>query len=175
MSTPVPDDLAESFQPVVGTAVTLRPLRPEDIDIESAFVRGLSAESRHNRLLGGAITITREYLERLTRIDYSRDMALAATLMLEKEILIGVARYVRDADGDAAEFAIVVADTWHGRGIGKRLLERLATIARKRGLRQLHGDVLAINRPMLGLVQKLGFVLSRHPDDPALTRATLAL
>jgi acetyltransferase len=172
---PIPDDLAESFQPVVGTAVMLRPLRPEDIDIESAFVRGLSAESRHNRLLGGAITITREYLERLTRIDYSRDMALAATLMLDKEMLIGVARYVRDAHGDAAEFAIVVADTWHGRGIGKRLLERLAAIARTRGVRQLYGDVLAVNRPMLGLVKKLGFALSRNPDDPALTRATLPL
>jgi acetyltransferase len=175
MPAPVPDDLAESFQPLVGMAVTIRPLRPEDIDIETAFVHGLSPESRHNRLLGGTIAITREYLERLTRIDYSRDMALAATLMLEKEILIGVARYVRDAEGDAAEFAIVVADTWHGRGIGKRLLERLATIARKRAVRRLYGDILSINRPMLGLVQKLGFVLSRSPDDPALTRATLTL
>ena len=175
MAAPVPDELAESFQPVVGAAVMLRPLRPEDIDIESAFVRGLSAETRHNRLLGGTVAITREYLERLTSIDYSRDMALAATLMLEKEVLIGVARYVRDADGDAAEFAIVVADTWHGRGIGRRLLERLATIARARGLRQLYGEVLAINRPMLGLVERLGFVLSRNPDDPSLTRATLSL
>jgi acetyltransferase len=172
---PVPDDLAESFQPVVGTAVMLRPLRPEDIDIESAFVRGLSAETRHNRLLGGAITITREYLERLTNIDYSRDMALAATLMLEKEILIGVARYVLDADGTSAEFAIVVDDAWHGRGIGRRLLERLAAIARRRGVHRLYGDVLSINRPMLGLVKKLGFVLSRNPDDPALTRASLPL
>jgi acetyltransferase len=175
MPAPVPDDLAESFQPVVGAAVTLRPLRPDDVDIESAFVRGLSPDTRHNRLLGGAIAITREYLERLTRIDYSRDMALAATVMLEREILIGVARYVRDADGAAAEFAIVVADTWHGRGIGKRLLERLAAIARTRGVRQLYGDVLAVNRPMLGLVKKLGFVLGRNPDDPTLTRASLAL
>jgi acetyltransferase len=175
MPAPVPDDLAESFQPVVGTAVTLRPLRPDDVDIESAFVRGLSPDTRHNRLLGGTIAITREYLERLTSIDYSRDMALAATVMLEREILIGVARYVRDADGAEAEFAIVVADTWHGRGIGKRLLERLATIARKRGVRRLYGDVLSVNRPMLGLVTKLGFTLSRNPDDPALTRATLTL
>jgi acetyltransferase len=175
MSAPVPDDLAESFQPVVGTAVMLRPLRPEDIDIESAFVRGLSAESRHNRLLGGAISITREYLERLTQIDYSRDMALAATLMLDQEVLIGVARYVRDADGESAEFAIVVADSWHGRGIGKRLVERLAAIARARGVRKLYGDILAINRPMLGLVKKLGFALSRNADDPTLTRASLKL
>src|SRR5262245_22791081 len=172
MSAPVPDDLAESFQPIVGTAVTLRPLRPEDIDIESAFVRGLSPATRHNRLLGGTVAITREYLERLTTVDYSRDMALAATLMLEKEVLIGVARYVLDRDGVAAEFAIVISDTWQGRGIGRRLLGRLAIIARRRGVRRLYGDILSINRPMLELVRKLGFALARSPDDATLTRAT---
>jgi hypothetical protein len=42
-------------------------------------------------------------------------------------------------------------------------------------VRQLYGDVLSVNRSMLGLVGKLGFVLQRNPDDPALTRAVLAL
>lgn len=100
-------------------------------------------------------------------------MALAATTMIGgTETLIGVARYVRDKDGDAAEFALVVADAWQGRGIGSRLLAKLADIARQRGLKQLYGDVLATNRGMLNLVRKLGFELGRH-DDPTLTRATL--
>jgi acetyltransferase len=171
----VPGDLAESFQPVVGVAVTLRPLLREDIDIEAAFVSGLSPQTRHNRLLGGAISITREYLERLTRVDYSRDMALAAIVMLEKEMLIGVARYVLDEDGERAEFAIVIADAWQGRGIGRRMLQRLAEIARRRDVKSLYGDILSINRPMLGLVQSLGFRLGRNPDDVTLTRATLVL
>jgi acetyltransferase len=170
-----PGELAESFQPVVGVAVTLRPLLRADIDIESAFVSGLSPQTRHNRLLGGAITITREYLERLTSVDYSRDMALAAIVMLEKEMLIGVARYVLEKDDRSAEFAIVIADAWQGRGIGRRMLARLAEIARRRGVPSLYGDILSTNRPMLGLVQKLGFRLSRNPDDFTLTRATLAL
>ena len=171
----VPGELAESFQPVVGVAVMLRPLLPADIDIESAFVSGLSPQTRHNRLLGGAIAITREYLERLTSVDYSRDMALAATVMLGKEVLIGVARYVLDDDGGSAEFAIVVADDWQGRGIGGRMLKRLAEIARRRGVRSLYGDILSTNRPMLGMVQKLGFALGRSPHDVTLTRATLHL
>jgi acetyltransferase len=174
-AAPVPDDLAESFQPIVGAAVTLRPLRPEDSDIELAFVRELSPHTRHNRLLGGVVAITREYIERLTTVDYSRDMALAATVMLDKEMLIGVARYVLDPGEAAAEFAIVVSDAWQGRGIGARLIERLAAIARRRGVRGLYGDILSVNRPMLGLVRKLGFELARHPEDPALTRATLPL
>jgi acetyltransferase len=154
--------------------VTLRPLRPENRDLEHAFVSGLSPETRHNRLLGGAVAITREYIERLVNVDYSRDMALAATAMLDGETLIGVARYVLDKNNEAAEFAIVVADAWHGRGIGTRLLAKLIDVARSRGLKRLYGEILATNRPMLELVRKLGFKLLRH-DDATLTRASLDL
>jgi acetyltransferase len=154
--------------------MTLRPLRPEDREIEHAFVSGLSAETRHNRLLGGSLAITREYIERLVNVDYSRDMALAATAMLDGEKLIGVARYVLDKNNESAEFAIVVADAWHGRGIGTRLLAKLIDVARQHGVKRLYGEILATNRPMLELVRKLGFKLVRH-DDPTLTRASLDL
>lgn len=100
-------------------------------------------------------------------------MAIAATTMLDGETLIGVARYVRE--NDAAEFAIVVADAWQGRGIGTRLLDKLIDIARRRGLRQLHGDILGTNLPMLELVRKHRFQLRRHEDDSTLTRAVLSL
>lgn len=176
---PVPSDLAESFEPVIGVAVTLRPLRTEDVDIETAFVTGLSPETRANRLLGGAIRITREYIEKLISVDYSRDMALADTVMLQgEETLIRVARYVldmRDDDGSGCEFALVVADAWQGRGIGRRMLEKLAAVARGHGLRRIYGDVLSTNRGMLELTGRLGFARGRHPEDPTLTRVTLDL
>jgi acetyltransferase len=156
--------------------VTLRPLRPDDADIEFEFVSGLSPATRQNRLLGGARAITREYIEELTRVDFSRDMALAATVMIDdRETLIGVARYARDKDGSAAEFAIVVADAWQGRGIGRQLMDELIAAARGHGLGRLYGDILALNQPMLRLLRKLGFRLERNPDDATLTRATLDL
>lgn len=167
----IPVELAESFQPVIGAAVTLRPLRPEDLDIETAFVEGLSVESRASRLLGGAIKITREYLQRLTQVDYARDMALAATVMLEgQETLIGVARYALEPDDHSCEFALVIADAWQGRGIGRRMLEKLVAVAAARGVRRIYGDTLATNRAMLGLAKALGFALQRHPDEAHLTR-----
>lgn len=171
-----PADLAESFEPIVGRAVTLRPLQREDHDIELAFVSGLSPETRHNRLLGGAIRITREYIQRLTSVDLARDMALAAVVMHEDhEALIGVARYVLDADGRGGEFALVIADAWQGRGIGRRLMEKLIAVARRRGLERIYGDVLSTNHRMLEFCLKLGFRLGRNPDDATVTRATLAL
>lgn len=172
----IPLDLAESFQPVIGAAVTLRPLRPEDADIETAFVEGLSAETRANRLLGGAIKVTPEYIARLTQVDFTRDMALAATVMLEgHETLIGVARYALASDARSCEFALVVADAWQGRGIGRRMLQKLIAVAAARGVVRIYGDTLATNRGMLGLAQALGFALARHPDEPYLTRVTLDL
>ena len=107
-------------------------------------------------------------------MDFSRDMALAAATMLDGETLLGVARYVRDRSGDAAEFAIVIADAWQGRGIGRRLLAKLIEAARRRGVKRLYGDILATNRPMLELARKLGFELGRH-EDATITRALLNL
>jgi acetyltransferase len=172
----VPADLTESFQPIIGQPVTLRPLRREDADIEAAFLTGLSPESRHNRLLGGMVRITREYVEKLTTVDFSRDMALAAALMLEdREVLIGVARYVLEPGGRSCEFALVIADAWQGRGIGRRMMAKLIAVARSRGLERIYGDVLATNRPMLAFCRQLGFALARVPEDLTITRATLAL
>lgn len=168
--------LSESFQPIIGRAVTLRPLRREDHDIELAFVTGLSPETRHNRLLGGAVRITREYIERLTTVDLGRDMALAAVVMHEDhEALIGVARYVLDADGRGCEFAIVLADVWQGRGIGKRMMDKLIGIARARGLARIYGDVLSTNIGMLDFCRRLGLRPARLPEDPTVTRVTLQL
>lgn len=175
-----PADVSESWQVIHGYSISVRPLQRGDLDIESAFVQGLSAQSRHNRLLGGAIKISREYLEKLTTIDYSRDMALAAVVMGEDgETLIGVARYVmdRNATGSLApcEFAIVLADAWQGRGIGRHLMLKLIDVARKRGIPRMYGEILAINHGMLALVKKLGFRIARHPDDATVMRATLDL
>ena len=178
--TPVPEELAESWQVIHGYSISIRPLRRADLDIESAFVEGLSQETRYNRLLGGAINISRAYIEQLTTIDYSRDMALAAIVMTqESEVLIGVARYVMDSQASeypaACEFAIVVADAWQGRGIGRHLMAKLMEVARNRGVPRLFGEILAINHGMLVMVKKLGFRTERHPEDATVIRAALDL
>jgi acetyltransferase len=177
---PYPEHLAESWQVIHGYSISIRPLRRSDLDIESAFVEGLSRETRYNRLLGGAINISRAYIEQLTTINYSRDMALAAVVMTEdSEVLIGVARYVMDAASaefpGPAEFAIVIADAWQGRGVGRHLMEKLIEVARGRGLPRLYGEILATNHGMLTMMKKLGFGIERHPGDATVVRAVMNL
>jgi acetyltransferase len=172
----IPEDLDESFQPVIGAPVTIRPLRPDDVGIEREFVTGLSDETRYSRLLGGAIKVTDEYIRRLTHLDWSREVALAAITMLgDAETIIGVARYVIDGSGEACEFAIVIADAWQGRGIGRRMLLKLVSVARRRSLKRIYGDILSTNHAMLGMARRLGFHIERHPGDSTIARATLEL
>jgi acetyltransferase len=103
-------------------------------------------------------------------------MAFVATLPEGgAETEVAVARYVSNPDGESCEFALVVADNWQGRGLGRRLMEQLIDVARARGLRSMVGHVLAENRGMLALAQKLGFVVGDSGEGPMVKRAVLAL
>ena len=169
-------NLSTAFQPVIGHAISIRPLRADDFEIEAEFIRGLSMETRTRRLLGGARAVTDAYVARLTRVDYPRELALAAAVMLgDRETLIGVARYAMETDGVGCEFAMVVADAWQGRGIGTHLLERLAAAARAHAIPRLSGYVLSTNATMLGFARKRGLRLQRVPGDATLTQVTLDL
>jgi acetyltransferase len=171
-----PADFASGFQPVIGVPISIRPLRADDVDIEELFIKGLSAETRYRRLLGGARAITPEYVARLTQVDYPREFALAAVVVLDaRETLLGVARYALDPAGDGCEFAIVLADDWQRRGLGKLLLERLIEVARAHRIVHMTGLVLSTNTTMLSLARRLGFALRPEASDPKLTRIELDL
>ncbi len=74
---------------------------------------------------------------------------------------MGVTRLVTTPDRQDAEFAIIVGDAWHGKGLGSKLMERLIEVAREMGVKRLRGDVLSDNHPMLALAKKNGFSLTR--------------
>ena len=175
-SAAYPAHLVASLPLGVGHSITVRPIRPEDIDLETDFARKLSKETRYNRFLGGGVRLTPEMLEKFTRIDFSRDMALIATTTIEgAETAIGVTRYARLADDVSCEFAITVADAWQGRGIGRQLLAMLVDAARGHGMRRIIGDVLATNTPILRLAHSQGFRIERHPEGAELRRVVLEL
>ena len=157
-------------------SITVRPIRPEDIDLETEFARKLSKETRYNRFLGGGVGLTPELLEKFTRIDFSRDMALIATATIEgAETVVGVARYARLEDDITCEFAITVADAWQGSGIGRKLLAMLVESARGHGMRRIIGEVLATNTPMLRLARSQGFRIDWHPEGAQSRRVVLEL
>jgi acetyltransferase len=173
---PYPAYLVSTWQPRGAPLVTLRPIRPEDAEIEQAFVRGLSMESRYFRFMDALRELTPQMLARFTQIDYDREMAFIATMEKDaREVEIAVCRYITNPDGDSCEFAIVIADEWQRRGLGRRMMAALIDVARGRGLRQMIGHILTQNRGMLSLCAELGFSIGDSPDGPDVKLAALAL
>ena len=77
--------------------------------------------------------------------------------------------------GESAEFAIVVADAWQGRGVARMLMGQLAASAKARGLRRLEGSVLRGNAGMLNFTRAFGFTVHDDPDAPDLFDVVLEL
>ena len=75
---------------------------------------------------------------------------------------MAVASYVRLRDPAIAEAAFAVADAHQRRGIGTRLLERLADRASEVGIERFVAEVMADNRDMLGVFEAVGFELARE-------------
>jgi acetyltransferase len=62
-----------------------------------------------------------------------------------------------------------------GRGLASLLMRRLIDWGRVQGLKQIEGQILADNQPMLAFIRHLGFTVRRMVDDPEVMSATLAL
>jgi acetyltransferase len=173
---PYPVELETTVTLRDGMPLRVRPIRPEDASAERAFVAGLSDESRYRRFMYHLHDLTPEMLARFTQVDYDRELALIALDgKARDEKIVGVARYVANPDGESAEFAVVVADAWQGRGMGWALMRKLIASAKHRGFHRLVGAVLGINAPMLALMRDLGFRLQIDSNDPEQVVAELDL
>jgi acetyltransferase len=174
---PYPSHLVQEWEQPNGMVITIRPIRPEDAEMEQEFVKNLSDESKYYRFMDTLRELTQSMLVRFTQIDYDREMALVATLP-EKDgttVQIAVARYVTNPDGETVEFALAVADAWQKHGIGRKLMSALIESARIKGYRAIVGDVLSQNTKMFRLMGSLGFTIHPHPDDPAVKRVICSL
>jgi acetyl coenzyme A synthetase (ADP forming)-like protein len=79
--------------------------------------------------------------------------------------IVAVAHFYRHLERpELAEAAFTVEDALQGQGIGTRLLERLAEIARARGIKTFEADVLAENSRMIGVFRNCGFELKQTFD-----------
>jgi acetyltransferase len=166
---PYPSHLIQHWQMPDGTDVLIRPIRPEDAEMEQEFVRKLSPESKYFRFMESIHELPQELLVRFTQLDYSRDLAFIATTKRDgQEVELGVARYMTNPDAESGEIGMVVADEWQNKGIGTKLMSCIIEAARERGFSMLEGDVLANNPKMLHLMSKLGFIQRGKPGEPGM-------
>lgn len=146
--------------------IFVRPVRPEDAPLFRELFDDLSPTSIYYRFFSPMKRLSPTMLARFTQIDYDRDIALVALDgdADSRDKMYGVARIIGDADSIAGEFAVLVGDPWHGKGIGAFLLQKCLDIAKSRGFRKVMGFVLQQNRGMLALGKKLGFSVKKSAE-----------
>jgi acetyltransferase len=139
------------------------------------FHKGLSERSvyfRYFQILNLSQRTAHERLTRICFIDYAREMALVGERAGGE--IIGVGRFSRLHGSGDAEFAVLVADSWQGQGLGLVLMRRLVEVARAEGIARVAGQILPENRGMIALARKAGFQL-RDDLDEGVVEATLVL
>ena len=174
---PYPKELEETVRLADGATLLLRPVRPEDEPAFQALFSHLSADAVRFRFFGPMKVLTHPFAARMTQIDYDREMALVLTEQGTPGIapVHGVVHIAADPDGERAEYAIMVRTDMTGRGMGSVLMDRIVAYAKTRGLKELFGEVLATNAPMLKLCDRSGFTRHRTPEDAGIVEVRLSL
>ena len=175
---PYPLQYVAPFTARDGSAFVIRPIRPEDEPLMIRFHETLTAETVYARYLGYLGLSTRTAHERLTRVtfnDYDREIALVAEDHTEEggPRIVAVGRLSKSHALPDAEFALLVADEWQGRGIGTELLKRLVQIARDEKLEVIWAEMLVTNEAMRRTAINAGFTVSAI--DGTTMRAELRL
>ena len=73
--------------------------------------------------------------------------------------LVAVGRLVANVDHETAEFAILVADAWQGKGAGVLVTERCLAIAGEWGLRRVEAITAVANTRMIAIFEQCGFAI----------------
>jgi acetyltransferase len=136
---------------------------------KSVYVRYFSPLSLRQRT-------AHERLRRICFIDYDREMALVAEQtnpQTGESTILTLGQPCWESDWEVAEAAIVVGDAFQGKGLGTELLRRLIEVARAEQIQWVVGLLLADNRTMQRVCDKLGFRVEPMIDDPTVVTVEL--
>jgi len=148
-----------------GSRMRLRPIRREDTERWLAFVSRLSPQTKYLRFHYVPRLGTEDAI-RFCTVDYKDSFAFVAEVLRgQREDIVAIGRYYRLANKSAAEVAFVIEDTYQGRGIGTKLMEWLANVARDNGITTFEADVLAENEEMMTVFRDYGFHIASRLEE----------
>ena len=156
-----------------GSTVRVRPVRADDVEALTTFLRALSPDARRYRFFG---SVNLESAARAMAAGGGPEDHGLVALTGAAERIIGHAQYVRAPGAAQAEVAFAVADAFQGRGLGTLLLAHLAEHAHMAGVELLDAEVMADNRRMIDVFRASGFpVLLRNEGGTRYVRFPASL
>src|SRR4051812_5663066 len=160
---PPHDEYSADVLTADGAIAQIRSRRETDGAGLIALHRAVSDESFYRRFFSLNRAMADEFVARLSSPDrHGLDLVASCG---ERIVGIVTAEEIDAAKGNSAEIALLVADDFHGRGIGTLLLEHAAALCRAAGVTTLVADVLAMNAPMLQMFYSAGFETTTAHDS----------
>jgi acetyl coenzyme A synthetase (ADP forming)-like protein len=162
MTTPLADPHQSDVVLRDGSTLLIREARADDEPELRRFYDDLSRESSYFRFFA----VRKHYDAEITRL---KNAEPAHDVVLVGEAgghVLAVASYTRNREvPNRADVAFAIADALQGRGVGTRLLERLADIARRHDIAFFDADVLGENTQMMRVFEDSGFAIARHLES----------
>jgi len=163
---PYPEEYVTERKLKDGTSVVLRPIKPEDEPMWHELLSCCSTQSLWFRFSYLFKQTTHEMATRYCFIDYDRELGIVAEVEEEgQRRLIGVGRLVADANHEAAEYAVIVVDRWHGRGLGGLLTDYCLEVAKTWGVKRVVAEVSKENTRMLATFRNRDFQLNDEQEQ----------
>ena len=179
---PYPYQYSRPWTAKDGMELVIRPIRPEDEPKVAQFHQTLSERTVFLRYLKEMNLDQRTTHDRLIRIcfnDYDREIALVAECKNDQDAqcdqILGIARLSKLRGVNHARFAVIVTDSFQGKGLGKELLARLIDIARQEQIERIVANMAPENTGMKHLFKELGFSVTNEPDETGMLYASLDL
>ncbi len=163
---PYPEEYTRAATTAGGLDVTLRPIKPEDEPLWHEMLDACSLESIRMRFRS-LVKHTHEMATRYCFTDYDRELAIVAELQAQDGApkLVGVGRLVADPDHRNAEYAVLVADPWQGRGLSDLLTDYCLEIARSWGIGTVYAETSPDNSRMIAVLKTHGFTVTRRVEE----------
>lgn len=152
----------------------LRPLTVADATLYPDFLKDVTAEDLRLRFFAAMREVSDELIDKLVHYDPAHAMAFIAIEEASGRML-GVVRLHDDATAKKAEFAILLRSHLKGHGLGWLMMKHVIAYAKQKGLKAVHGQVLAENITMLFMCSKLGFHIVDDPDERGIKQVELLL
>jgi L-amino acid N-acyltransferase YncA len=138
-----------------GLSVSLRPMRPDDVDRILAFAQRLSADD----LVLLRMDITDRDVVRWWARQLESDRAVSLLAEAQGSLIGYGSLFHSDLTWQRhlGEIRLLVDQPYRSRGLGHALVGELFQIARDRGLRKLVAHVTADQRGAMGMFERHGF------------------
>jgi GNAT superfamily N-acetyltransferase len=148
----------------------VRIIKPTDESMIRDLFYNLSESSVYFRYFSPRRSMPHENIREYVSLDGEKGLSIVVTVGLrENRSIIAEGRYVIERNQEFAEVAFMVSEEYHGYGIATFLLDYMMEIAKERGLKGFHADVLLSNAPMLKVFDRQPYNLRKGIADGVAT------